>query len=198
VLVTDDQRLPDPCPIAARLPTGSLVVFRHYGSPERAKLAERLAVLCREKRLRLLIAEDLDLAISLRSGLHLPEIMAKSTLPRLRLWHRRNHLLTVAAHGRSALERAARLGADAALLSPVFPTASHPGQPTLGPVRFRALVRRSTVEIYALGGISVSSVLALRESGIAGIAAIGGFAQPSAGAASVKRTAAPAPPPLRR
>ena len=33
------------------------------------------------------------------------------------------------------------MGADAVLLSPVFPTRSHPGAPVLGPVRFRLLAR---------------------------------------------------------
>jgi len=40
------------------------------------------------------------------------------------------------------------------LLSPVFPTRSHPGQPTLGPVRFRLLAARAGLPVIALGGMN--------------------------------------------
>ncbi len=176
VLVTDERRLPDPCPAAARLPPGSLVILRHYDTPDRRALAGRLARLCRARRLRLLIAADLDLAVALGTGLHLPEGLARSPAPRLRLWHRRSRLpLTVAAHGRMALVRAARLGADAALLSPVFATASHPEARGLGAVAFRRLVRRAKLPVYALGGVNRATVGHLKGSGAAGVAAISGF-----------------------
>jgi hypothetical protein len=81
-------------------------------------------------------------------------------------------LLAVAAHSGPALARAARLGADAALLSPVFATASHLGAKPLGAVRFRALVRGSRVPVVALGGISADNVARLGRQ-IAGVAAIG-------------------------
>jgi thiamine-phosphate pyrophosphorylase len=56
---------------------------------------------------------------------------------------------------------AARLGADAALLSPVFPTATHPGGEVLGPVRFQLLARQSKLPIIALGGMTKSRAHAL-------------------------------------
>jgi thiamine-phosphate pyrophosphorylase len=44
--------------------------------------------------------------------------------------------------------------ADAILLSPVFPTRSHPGQSALGPVKFRLLAARAMVPVIALGGMN--------------------------------------------
>ena len=84
--------------------------------------------------------------------------------------------LTAAAHGRAGLVRAARAGARAALLSPVFPTASHPGAPTLGPVRFAGLVRASPLPVYALGGIDARRARRLAGTGACGLAGVGAFA----------------------
>ncbi len=39
------------------------------------------------------------------------------------------------------------------LLSPVFPTRSHPDARTLGPTRFRLLARRANMPVIALGGM---------------------------------------------
>ncbi|MDR3439587.1 thiamine phosphate synthase [Telmatospirillum sp.] len=178
ILVTDQDRLPDPLPVAAQLPVGSLVIFRHYDDADRYRLAARLARLCRARRLHFLIAGDLDMAVSLGSGLHLPEGLVKQASARIRLWHRhRRHLLTAAAHGRSAVVSAGRLGADATLLSPVFPTASHPGKPGLGLLAFRRLARLADLAVFALGGVSSTTVRGLAGSGAAGVAAIGGLAR---------------------
>ena len=71
------------------------------------------------------------------------------------LYPRRAGLIHLAtAHGVGELALAARLGADAALLSPVFPTRSHPGALVLGPVRFRLLTRQAGLPVIALGGMS--------------------------------------------
>jgi thiamine-phosphate pyrophosphorylase len=176
-LLTDRDRLADPLGAARRLPAGSLVVLRHYGDPERVLLAGRLAKVCRARRLVLVVAGDLGLAIRLRAGLHLAEGLARTASPRLRLWHRRGGgLLTVAAHSAAALQRARRLGADAALLSPVFPTVSHPEAAGLGPLAFRRLCRGAGLPVYALGGVSVTTVRRLAGSGAVGIATIGGLA----------------------
>jgi thiamine-phosphate pyrophosphorylase len=56
---------------------------------------------------------------------------------------------------------ARRLGADAALLSPVFPTRSHPGGAVLGPVRFRLLARQARLPVIALGGMTGAKARAL-------------------------------------
>ena len=68
---------------------------------------------------------------------------------------------------------------DAVLLSPVFATRSHPGAPTIGPLRFARWVRESPIPVYALGGIDVPGARRLRHSGAAGFAAIGGLLPPS-------------------
>lgn len=89
---------------------------------------------------------------------------------------RRHGLLHLAtAHDLRELGLAARLGADAVLLSPVFPTATHPGGAVLGPVRFRLLARQSPVPVIALGGMNAEHARALdwpRWAAIDGLSAL--------------------------
>lgn len=174
ILVTDAARLPDPCPAARALPRGSAVLFRHYEHPDRAALAHRLAAICRRRDLVLLVAADRRLACAVKAdGLHLPEHMVPRQGKIAR--HNRRWLVTAAAHSTRALVRARRAGADAVLLSPVFPTRSHPGAPYLGVIRFAGLVHHSPLPVYALGGVSAATGRRLIGSGTAGIAAIGGL-----------------------
>jgi thiamine-phosphate pyrophosphorylase len=76
---------------------------------------------------------------------------------------RRAGLLQLAtAHDLAEIGLAARLGAHAVLLSPVFPTRSHPGGAVLGAARFRLLARQSPLPVIALGGMNARSARALR------------------------------------
>ncbi|MCO6419429.1 thiamine phosphate synthase, partial [Siccirubricoccus sp. KC 17139] len=109
------------------------------------------------------------------AGLLLPDRRpARHLLPFL-LARKPGRVLLVAAHGRAGLARARRLRADAVLLSPAFPTLSHPGAPALGPLRWAALAVRAGRPALALGGVTGRSARRLPRLA-AGIAAIGGFA----------------------
>lgn len=171
VLMTDPRV--DPLPRLDRLPPGSAVILRHYGRPERAGLGLRLRRRCRARRLRFLVANDVRLAAALRAdGLHLAEGVARLAAAALAWRRARCGCLSVAAHGRTALRRARRLGADWATLSPVFPTASHPGAPVLGVRRFAALARGAGLPVLALGGVTADTARRLR--GAAGVATVSG------------------------
>jgi thiamine-phosphate pyrophosphorylase len=172
ILLTDMRRLPDPLAAAAGLPRGAAVVVRHTDPAGRRALALQLRPLCRRRHLKLLIANDWHLAAQIGAdGVHL----AEAQLPHAgrRAWPAR-WLVTSAAHSLPALVRARRAGADAALLSPVFPTGSHPGARTLGPLRFAALAHRAPLPVYALGGVDVRNARRLHAA--AGIAAISALA----------------------
>ncbi len=185
-LVSDPVRLPDPLPAAARLP-GRGAPGTRPGHPAAGVLARgldppvlaRLARLARRRGLVLLVAGDGRAALRLRAGLHLPERRASTgLLPFLRArrgapaapWAR----LSLAAHGGAAgAARARRLGADLAFLSPAFPTASHPGQAALGPLRWAALARGLPGgRAAALGGVGPRTAWRLPRARLAGLAAI--------------------------
>lgn len=172
ILMTDERRGGDPLALAARLPRGAGVILRHDGAADRQRLAASLARICRERGLRLLVARDEALALRHHAGLHLADGMHPPL--RFRLARRRSGaLLTMAAHGQAALARARRAGADLALLSPLFPTASHPGGRALGTLRFAALAGQAGVPVAALGGITAHRVAAAKASGACSVAAIG-------------------------
>lgn len=171
ILMTDPARLPDPLAAASRLPAGSGVILRAYAGPERAHLAEALAALARRNRLVLLIANDAALALAVgAAGVHLAEANLDQAA---RVRQRSGWLVTGAAHSLPALVRAARAGLDAALLSPVFATASHPTRTPLGLHGFAALARRATLPVYALGGVEAQNAPSLLATNAIGIAAIG-------------------------
>lgn len=118
--------------------------------------------------MRLLIAADQNLALQARAdGLHLPSWMIK----RGHAWRTRprpDWIITAAAHNERELRAAEQSGADAALVSPVFSTASHPGAATLGAIRFSHLTQQTHMPVYALGGVTVHTLKRLR--GVVGLA----------------------------
>ncbi|OAN50298.1 thiamine phosphate synthase [Paramagnetospirillum marisnigri] len=179
ILVTDPSRLPDPLAAMRRLAPGDGVLLRHYDAPDRARLAVAVARLARRLRLVLLVAGDWRLAARLKArGLHLPEGLARHGVLSPALgWRRRSGgLLSVACHSPAALGRAKRLKADAALLSPAFPTSSHVGAVVIGSVRFGVWARRAGLPVIALGGIDRRTARRLPPTAACGFAAIGALA----------------------
>jgi len=158
------------------LPRGTGVVFRHYDDDNRRELAADVAVWCREHRHPLFVAGDAALARAVRAaGVHLPEgRLAKATAiarkhPDLKI--------TAAVHSWTAIRAAQSHPVAALFLSPVFPTASHPGGRSLGVARFARLctqLRRSgsRMPVFALGGITRNNCARLLPTEAAGIAAI--------------------------
>ncbi len=121
------------------LPRGSGVIFRHYHLPPAKRTARlaRIAQVCRSFGHRLEVA-------GVGYGPPAP--------------HRR--LATV--HSLREIGRANRMRAEAVLLSPVFPTRSHPDANPLGPLRFRLLAARALMPAIALGGIDTRRARVLR------------------------------------
>lgn len=183
ILMTDPVRLPDPRPLLPLLPAGSALLLRLYDSDDRQDLARAVAVACRRHRVRLVIAADWRLAAAIRAdGVHLPEWMARrGCLAAVLGWvRRRGGLLTAACHSRMALARARNRGVNAAILSPVFPTDSHPGASGIGVVRWRNWARTAGMPVIALGGITAGSAARLGPVGVAGYGAISGWVKDGA------------------
>jgi len=165
--MTDDVRAPEPLPTILSLPRGSLVILRARDASRRAALAAAIFPRARARGLILLIADDPKLAARLGAhGVHLPQARARQA-GHWRVLHP-HWIITVAAHSLRGLAAGA---ADAALLSPVFSTASHPKAPSLGAARARLMARQAMVPVLALGGVDARNAAALR--GFAGLAAIG-------------------------
>ncbi len=77
-------------------------------------------------------------------------------------------------HNAQELARAAELGLDYVLLSPVQPTPSHPGAPTLGWEAFAKLIEDYPLPVYALGGLTAADMETAWRHGAHGICLLRG------------------------
>lgn len=171
---TDPQRTPDPEAIARRLPAGAAVVFRAFGAADAEARGARLAAIARARKLILLIGADAALAQRLGAhGVHLPERLAQRAR-RLKAAHP-GWIVTAAAHSPAAARRALACGADAAVVSSAFASRSPSAGKPLGPLRLAILVRRAGGPVYALGGIDNEKARLLKDTGLAGLAAVDGL-----------------------
>ena len=175
VLFTDEERQPEPLSSIALLPAGSAVLFRHYRFPARKNLALALRTLCDTRSLYFIVSNDVDLALEVAAdGLHLPEYRLKEANRDIHKWRQFGEgFLTAAIHSPKALINALRLEVDAAFLSPVFISASHPNKRPLGLMRFIKICNSTRLPIYALGGINEISARRLAGSGAVGFGAVG-------------------------
>lgn len=134
-----------------RMPRGSGLIFRHYHLPERARHARfrKLARIARARGMAVVLAGNA--ALARRWGAD----GAYGPGQKLATAHSLRELAMV-KHRKGAK------GAAGVLLSPVFPTRSHPGAPGLGALRFRLLAARSPAPVIALGGMNARSARRLR------------------------------------
>ncbi|NBC48818.1 MAG: Nudix family hydrolase [Gammaproteobacteria bacterium] len=154
-----------------------------------ADLARRCAALCRRMGALLLVNCEVELATRLPvDGLHLNEqrLLALDERPDLG-----RCLIGASCHDADALARAATLGLDYALLSPVCPTRSHPEAEPLGWKRFAALVEPAPLPVYALGGVGDPDLQTAWRHGAQGVAGISGFWSRSTSKRQVERPLAP-------
>jgi thiamine-phosphate pyrophosphorylase len=127
-----------------RLPRGSGFIFRHYhlqAEQRRARFVTLARLAAQRGHLVILAGEPRTARAWGAQGSYGPATG-------------RGGLRLATAHTLRELAAAHRSGAGAILLSPVFPTRSHPGSATLGAVRFRLLEARSRVPVLALGGMT--------------------------------------------
>ena len=166
---TDPDRTPRPWETAARLPTGSGVVFRHFGRADARETALRLREATRACDGLLLIGLDAELAEAVDAdGVHLPERALDQAAGLAAL--RPDWIITGAAHSRAALGTA-RL--DALIVSPVFPAGGASAhRPALGLKTFTSWIEVASCPVYALGGIDGGNARGLIGSGACGIAGV--------------------------
>lgn len=140
--------------ILRRLPRGSGLVFRHYHlpAPERRARFDALKRLAGQRGHLMILSGSASQARrwGADGAYGAPHLLARGPAT-LRL---------VTVHSLHELRRARR--AAAVLLSPVFPTRSHPGGKVLGPLRFRLLAGRTGVPAIALGGLNPHAARRLR------------------------------------
>ena len=138
-----------------------------------ADLAQQCLAVCRRAGAQLVLNCSPELAAELPGdGLHLTEarLMALTERPSIS-----KPLLGASCHGPVALARAAELGFDYALLSPVRHTATHPDVSPLCWTGFSELVEQALLPVYALGGVDENDIDTAIRRGAQGVAGIRGF-----------------------
>lgn len=147
----------------AALPRGSGVVFRHYGlaRDERLALGERIAKVCHDRGLMLAVAGDVRLARQLGAALVHNPVGDPGDLPFSR-----------SAHSGEEAKSHCASGASLIFVSPIYPTASHPGRQPLAREIARRIVASCAVPVIALGGMSRSRFDERKRDGYYGWAAI--------------------------
>lgn len=130
----------------ARMPRGSGFIFRHYHLTEGERRA-RFRALARSARLR---GHVVVLAGGASQARQWGADGAYGAAGHLQAGAGLLRLVTV--HSLRELCGATR--ADAVLLSPLFPTRSHPGGAVLGPLRALLIARNARVPVLALGGMT--------------------------------------------
>lgn len=151
-----------------RLASGlRLVQLREKFLPaaEYRAFALEVAARCRAHGARLMINADLELAAELHAGVHLngKQLAGLTARPDLE-W------VAGSCHGPEELARAAELGLDFVVLSPVLPTPSHPGAETIGWTRFADWLADYPIPVFALGGLDLSGLDLARHAGAHGVA----------------------------
>ncbi len=120
----------------------------------------------------LIINDYIDLALAVEAdGVHL----GQDDLP---VWTARKILgnraiLGVSTHNVDEALAAQRQGANYVGLGPIFATPTKPtARPPLGVAAVADVARQVTIPIYAIGGIHLADVAAIRSAGATGVAAI--------------------------
>jgi len=154
-----------------------LVREKQLTSSKLLALASRLRHMTHASHTRLFIHSQADVAIAVDAdGVHLASADIHN-IATVRQWLN-DPIKTVSAscHNADELGQATACGADFALLSPVFPTPTHPGAPPLGAEQFQRLASHAALPVIALGGIDVENCKVLQGQNIAVISALLGAA----------------------
>lgn len=140
-----------------------------------ARLAADALARCDAAGAQLMLNGPIDAAGVMRldgAGWHLDGAALRAVAQRPLPASRR---MSAACHAADDLVLAARAGVDFVTLSPVLPTLSHPGAPTLGWTQFAALAAQAAMPVYALGGMTRAHLDDARRHGAYGVAGVRSF-----------------------
>jgi thiamine-phosphate diphosphorylase len=150
-----------------------LVREKHLTSAKLLGLASHLREMTYAARARLIIHTQADVAGAVDAdGVHLASADIHSVAAVRKWLNDPLKTVSVSCHNADELGQAAACGADFALLSPVFPTASHPGAAYLGAELFQQLVSKAALPVVALGGIDTNNCHALQGRSMAVISVL--------------------------
>lgn len=130
-------------------------------------LASSVRALTTKHHARLMIHSQADIAKAVNAdGVHV-DAASIAEIGQIKTWSNHELLVSASCHNHEELTLAQQQGADFVFLSPVFPTLSHPGAPSLGAKEFIRLSKQMNIPVIALGGIDEHSKTKLNGAGLA-------------------------------
>ena len=164
---------------------------RDLSTRELLSLAGQIHAMTKSRGVRLIINDRVDLVQALDlDGVHLRASSLPVSVVRRVLGPRR--LIGVSTHSVKEVQQAGDDGADYVILGPIFETPSKRefGAP-LGLAALADACRRSSVPVFAIGGMTIKRIVAARDAGASGVAMIGGIlGREDVGTATVEMQAA--------
>jgi 8-oxo-dGTP diphosphatase len=138
---------------------------------QRAAFARRIGTLAAPWSARvLLVAPALEARRAGVCGVHsaAADLQRLGARPPVALW-------AASCHDAADLERAVRLGADVAVLSPVHAGARHADRAALGWDGVQRLAAAAPIPVYAQGGLTAGDAARARQAGAIGVATTAGI-----------------------
>lgn len=169
-----DPRISNAQDIAASLPKGSAIIYRHFGAKDRKNIADDLRRIAFSGDHLFLIGADPQLAISCGAdGVHFPQIDIADAVT----WRARvpDWFLSAATHDMDSIIMANAAPLNAVTLSPIFKTDSLGSGTPLGISGFTKLAGISSHPVIALGGINTENMGHLTGTGAAAFAGVSMF-----------------------
>lgn len=177
-MVTSPKRPPSALVdvVAAALKGGvALVQFRdkgQYSEDERRETCAALKDLCHRRSVPLLVNDDPQLARRVDAdGVHVGREDPSPRIARALLGPQA--LVGVTVYGKPGEERAARAaGADYLGIGPFFPSVTKPEEPEMPFHVLDAVLHRTDLPVFAIGGIDPDRARQLARHGVAGVAVV--------------------------
>lgn len=146
---------------------------RDLPTTELLSLAQAIHAVSAPKSVSLLINDRVDLMMALNlDGVHLRSNSLPAHVARELVGLRR--LIGVSAHSVDDVQRANQNGADYVVFGPIYDTLSKRSfGPPLGLATLTEACRRSSIPVFAIGGITCERVGEVRRAGAHGVAVIG-------------------------
>jgi len=153
----------------------SIVQFRdkgEYPHADKMEVGRGIRALCDRHEVLFLVNDDPEFARQIDAdGVHVgrddpsPRIARAVTGPRA--------IVGVTVYGKPGEEdAAAEAGADYVAVGPFFPSPTKPSEPVLRIRVLDAVVRRSRLPVFAIGGINAANAGLLARHGVAGVAVV--------------------------
>lgn len=168
------------------LPKFSSIIIREYdlNQSQREKFISKILPSCRRRKLKTIIAKDLNIAKKYNScGVHYSD---KDKIP-LRFFKKssfkKNFIRSIACHNLRNIVKYSKYNIDYIFISPIYPTTSHNSSKIFGTTKLAKISLKckklayNQPKLYALGGISKNNIKKIRKTKVSSFGAIDYFTQ---------------------